>query len=215
VGNWRKRQISGILCVLWAQVMAETTGKKKLTTKERRFVEEYLIDFNGTAAAIRAGYSEKTAATIASQNLRKLYIQAEIQRSLKDLTDKTDITKERILIEMRRLALFDVRTLYDEDGNPLPVHKLSDDAAAAINGLDVVSVGNAEVGVGQVMKYKIPDKNKALESLAKILGYLDRTTELERLQAEKLKRELAAQHGEDDPFVPANITIQAYDASNG
>jgi len=195
--------------------MAETTGKKKLTTKERRFVEEYLIDFNGTAAAIRAGYSEKTAATIASQNLRKLYIQAEIQRSLKDLTDKTDITKERILIEMRRLALFDVRTLYDEDGNPLPVHKLSDDAAAAINGLDVVSVGNAEVGVGQVMKYKIPDKNKALESLAKILGYLDRTTELERLQAEKLKRELAAQHGEDDPFVPANITIQAYDASNG
>ena len=64
--------------------MADSTGKKKLTTKERRFVEEYLIDFNGTAAAIRAGYSDRTAANIASENLRKLHIQAEIQGSLQN-----------------------------------------------------------------------------------------------------------------------------------
>ena len=194
--------------------MVDSTRKKQLTTKERRFVEEYLIDFNGTAAAIRAGYSERTAATIASQNLRKRYIQAEIQGSLRNLTDKTDITKERILLEMRRLALFDVRSLYDENGHPLPVHQLSDDAAAAINGLDVVSVGNDDVGVGQVMKYKIPDKNKALESLAKILGYLDRTTELERLQTEKLKKEIEAQFGDETPFEAATIIIGAHDARN-
>ena len=194
--------------------MADSTGKKKLTTKERRFVEEYLIDFNGTAAAIRAGYSDRTAANIASENLRKLHIQAEIQGSLQNLTNKTDITKERILLEMRRLALFDVRSLYDENGHPLPVHLLSDDAAAAINGLDVVSIGNSDVGVGQVMKYKIPDKNKALESLAKILGYLDRTTELERLQTEKLKKEIEAQFGDEIEFEPATIIIEAHDARN-
>lgn len=194
--------------------MADKEEKKKRTPKQKRFIEEYVIDFNGTAAAIRAGYSPASAKVIANELLTKPDIYAEVQAKIEAMTNKADITKERILLEMRRLALFDVRSLYDENGHPLPVHQLSDDAAAAINGLDVVSVGNAELGVGQVMKYKIPDKNKALESLAKILGYLDRTTELERLQTEKLKKEIEAQFGDETPFEPATIIIEAHDARN-
>ena len=194
--------------------MADKEEKKKLTQKQKRFIEEYLIDFNGTAAAVRAGYRENTAKTTAHENMTKHYIYAEIQSRIEAMTNKADITKERILLEMRRLALFDVRSLYDENGHPLPVHLLSDDAAAAINGLDVVSIGNSDVGIGQVMKYKIPDKNKALESLAKILGYLDRTTELERLQTEKLKKEIEAQFGDETPFEPSTIIIEAHDARN-
>lgn len=194
--------------------MADKEEKKKLTQKQKRFIEEYLIDFNGTAAAVRAGYRENTAKTTAHENMTKPYIYAEIQARIEAMTHKADITKERILLEMRRLALFDVRSLYDENGHPLPVHMLSDDAAAAINGLDVVSIGNSDVGIGQVMKYKIPDKNKALESLAKILGYLDRTTELERLQTEKLKKEIEAQFGDETPFEAATIIIEAHDARN-
>lgn len=194
--------------------MADKEEKKKRTPKQKRFIDEYVIDFNGTAAAIRAGYSPTSAKVIANELLTKPDIYAEVQAKIEAMTNKADITKERILLEMRRLALFDVRSLYDENGHPLPVHLLSDDAAAAINGLDVVSVGNAELGIGQVMKYKIPDKNKALESLAKILGYLDRTTELERLQTEKLKKEIEAQFGDETPFEAATIIIEAHDARN-
>lgn len=194
--------------------MADKEEKKKRTPKQKRFIDEYVIDFNGTAAAIRAGYSPTSAKVIANELLTKPDIYAEVQAKIEAMTNKADITKERILLEMRRLALFDVRSLYDENGHPLPVHQLSDDAAAAINGLDVVSIGNADVGIGQVMKYKIPDKNKALESLAKILGYLDRTTELERLQTEKLKKEIEAQFGDETPFEPATVIIEAHDARN-
>lgn len=194
--------------------MADKEEKKKRTPKQKRFIDEYVIDFNGTAAAIRAGYSPTSAKVIANELLTKPDIYAEVQAKIEAMTNKADITKERILLEMRRLALFDVRSLYDENGHPLPVHLLSDDAAAAINGLDVVSIGNSDVGVGQVMKYKIPDKNKALESLAKILGYLDRTTELERLQTEKLKKEIEAQFGDEIEFEPATIIIEAHDARN-
>lgn len=194
--------------------MADKEEKKKRTPKQKRFIDEYVIDFNGTAAAIRAGYSPTSAKVIANELLTKPDIYAEVQAKIEAMTNKADITKERILLEMRRLALFDVRSLYDENGHPLPVHQLSDDAAAAINGLDVVSIGNFDVGVGQVMRYKIPDKNKALESLAKILGYLDRTTELERLQTEKLRKEIEAQFGDETPFEPSTIIIEAHDARN-
>ena len=194
--------------------MADKEEKKKRTPKQKRFIDEYVIDFNGTAAAIRAGYSPTSAKVIANELLTKPDIYAEVQAKIEAMTNKADITKERILLEMRRLALFDVRSLYDENGHPLPVHQLSDDAAAAINGLDVVSIGNFDVGVGQVMRYKIPDKNKALESLAKILGYLDRTTELERLQTEKLRKEIEAQFGDETPFEPTTIIIEAHDARN-
>ena len=57
---------------------AKGKTKDELTDKQRRFCEEYVIDNNATQAAIRAGYSPKTAYSIASQNLRKLEIQKQI-----------------------------------------------------------------------------------------------------------------------------------------
>ena len=59
----------------------------RLTEKQRRFVEEYLIDLNATEAAIRAGYSEKTARSIGNENLTKPDIRAAIDRRLKELAD--------------------------------------------------------------------------------------------------------------------------------
>ena len=56
------------------------------------------------------------------------------------------------------------------DGSPVPIHMLDDDTAACIGGIDVVSIGNAEHGIGQVLKYKIWDKNSAIEKIYKQLG---------------------------------------------
>lgn len=70
---------------------------KKLTAKERAFVERYLVDGNATQAAIRAGYSAKTAAAIASENLRKPHIADAIETARKPLSDATiaDATERR------------------------------------------------------------------------------------------------------------------------
>lgn len=75
----------------------------KLTDKQKRFCEEYLIDFNSTQSAIRAGYSKKTAGSIGSENLKK----PEIQEYIKKLQDKTSerlqITRESLLIDLQHL----------------------------------------------------------------------------------------------------------------
>ncbi|MED3888158.1 terminase small subunit [Priestia aryabhattai] len=83
----------------------------KLTPKQQRFVEEYLVDLNATQAALRAGYSEKTARAIGQQNLTKLYIQQEIQKRMNKRSEKTEITAERILEELGAIAFQDVNNV--------------------------------------------------------------------------------------------------------
>lgn len=148
--------------------------KNKLTAKQERFVEEYLIDLNATQAAIRSGYSAKTAEWIGPQLLGKSHVAAAIKDRRDELSRKTEVTQERIVLEMSRLAFMDIRNLFNADGSPVPIKQLSDAAAAGIAGIDVVSIGNNDVGIGHVIKYKLPDKNKALENLARILGYFDK-----------------------------------------
>ena len=75
------------------------------TPKQRRLVNEYLIDLNAPQAAIRAGYSKKTAQQIGAENLSKPVIQAEIQKRQVKLQNKLEITQERVLQELAAIAL--------------------------------------------------------------------------------------------------------------
>ena len=68
-----------------------------LTPKQQRFVEEYLIDLNATQAAIRAGYSEKTAAVIGAENLIKPNIAKAIQEAQESLSNKTQLTVDMVV----------------------------------------------------------------------------------------------------------------------
>ncbi|EFM88762.1 Terminase small subunit [Actinobacillus pleuropneumoniae] len=77
--------------------MSETVGKPKLTDKQQRFVEEYLIDLNATQAAIRAGYSADTAAVIGCENLTKPNIQFAISEAQKQRCQRTQITQDEVL----------------------------------------------------------------------------------------------------------------------
>lgn len=147
-----------------------------MTPKQALFVEEYLIDFNATRAAIRAKYSAKTASRIGPELLGKTCIQEAITAAIKERSKRTEITQDRVLKERARLAFFDVRKLLDNAGNPLPIQALDDDTAAAIAGLDVVTIGNAEAGEGQILKIKWADKSAHLTALEKHLGmYKDGT----------------------------------------
>lgn len=128
-----------------------------LTARQQRFVDEYLIDLNATQAAIRAGYSAKTANRMGAENLSKPGIQAEIQRSIKDRERRTNITQDRVVQELAKVGFFNPSALVDEVGNPLPLHKLSKDALASIS---------VEAGVDGV-KVKQLNKITALQELLK------------------------------------------------
>lgn len=70
---------------------------RKLTAKQQRFCEEYLIDCNATQAAIRAGYSKKTAYSIGEQNLKKLEIKNYIDELMEDLKKKSIATADEVM----------------------------------------------------------------------------------------------------------------------
>ena len=149
----------------------------KLTAKQIRFVDEYLVDFNGTQAAIRAGYSEKTAAAAAARLLRNVNIQNEISRRQRDLQRRTEVTQERVVMELARIAFANIadyihvetQTRTKDDGSEVTyqtvmfneTQELSADQRAA---LAVVkqSVNGFEL--------KLHDKIKALELLGRHIG---------------------------------------------
>ena len=164
----------------------------KLTPKQKRFVDEYLIDLNATQAAIRAGYRSNSARVTAAKLLTKANIEIYLAQQQKDRESRTMITQEMVLKEYGKISFFDPRRLYDDEGNLLPVHKLEADVAAAIGGVDVISrrIGDEEIEITK--KVKFIDKKGALDSLAKHLGMFDGKGKL--------------------PDAPADITINYTDA---
>jgi len=144
-----------------------------LTPKQERFCLEYLIDLNGTQAAIRAGYSKTTAKAIACENLTKLDVQTRVRELIAERSKRTEITVDRVLLEYSRLAFLDIRKAFDERGNLKPIHELDDDTAAAIAGLEVEEqhggAGEDRERVGTLHKIRLSDKRAALADVAKHL----------------------------------------------
>lgn len=152
-----------------------------LLPKQAKFVTEYILSGNATQAAIHAGYSPKTASIIGQENLRKPVIasllaqkQATIAARQDERLEAMELTAERVNRETARIAFFDPRKLFAPDGRPLALNELDDDTASVIVGLDVLEKyagsGKDRVLVSRIKKYKIADKNTALERAAKILA---------------------------------------------
>ncbi len=129
---------------------------------------------NATASAIKAGYSENTAEQIGYQLLQKTSVQQRIAEIQGKRLKAADITAERVLVELARVGFYDPRRMFDEDGNPLSLHELDDDTAAAIGGLEIFEEyegkGEDRVKIGETKKWKINPKVDALKSLAQVLG---------------------------------------------
>lgn len=159
-----------------------------LTDKQKQFCEEYLIDLNATQAAIRAGYSEKTAYRTGADNLRKPQIEEYIAKRQKELSRSTEITQERVIKELALIAFSNnadyahvvekkmqveaggaLVDVLDKDGKPVmyrtvePVltEELTEEQKRA---LAVIKKGRDGLEV------KSCDKVKALELLGKHLG---------------------------------------------
>lgn len=146
-----------------------------INKKQAQFVKEYLIDLNATQAAIRAGYSAKTADRIGPELLGKTCVAEAIRLEMEARSKRTEISQDRVLQEYAKLAFLDPRKFYDEQGNLIPVHQLPEDVAAALAGMDVATerVGRDEDGkpeLATVRKIKLADKKGALDSVARHLG---------------------------------------------
>ncbi len=136
-----------------------------LTKKQEQFCKEYIIDLNATQAAIRAGYSKKTARIQASQNLAKVNIQQYLQTLMDKRSKKLELTAENVLKEISKLAFSNINRLYDENGNLMPVNKLDNDVSASIQEVTQDEIGESVTK----RKYKLADKRASLELLGRHL----------------------------------------------
>ena len=142
--------------------------KKKLTAKQDMFCREYLADLNATQAAIRAGYSKKTAPIIGFENLHKPNIAEVIAERMAKRTEKVEINAEYVLRRLHEIESFDSTDMYNDDGTLKNVSEWPERAGMIISGIDVSTVtkdGNADKVMTK--KIKIESRTKALELLGK------------------------------------------------
>ena len=96
-------------------------------------------------------------------------VRARVEELSKKAASANDVTVERVVRELARLAFFDIAKLVGEDGRPLAIHQIDEDTRRAVVGLDVATVGNDQQGVGEVLKIKLADKRASLETLGRHL----------------------------------------------
>jgi len=145
----------------------------ELSEKQKRFCQEYMKDLNGTQAAIRAGYSKKTAKEIASQHLTKLNIQEEIKKLQDKHANKVNITVEDLLRELQMMYQIDISELYDENGDLKPINELPKNITRSISEVTVVTKKFGETIATDTSKIKFYSKLDAIEKLARHLGFYE------------------------------------------
>lgn len=140
----------------------------RLTRKQQRFVEEYLIDLNAAQAAIRAGYSAKTAKEIGYELLTKPHVRARVDEALAERSRRTGINQDRVVRELARIAFVNAIDVINMDEATIVADATADDTAA-IAAVRVKHIPG-EYGDGVEREIRLADKLKALELLGKHLG---------------------------------------------
>lgn len=140
----------------------------KLTSKQKRFVEEYLIDLNATQAAIRAGYSAKRASELGYQLLQKTTVSRAVAEAMAERSRRTGINQDRIVRELAKIALINPTDVINLDEATIREDANKDDTAAIAS----VRVKRIPTENGDIIEreIKVADKLKALELLGKHLG---------------------------------------------
>ena len=137
--------------------------------KREMFCREYIKDLNGTQAAIRAGYSEKTANRIASQLLSKLDIQSRIAEMQSVRVEEVRIDANYVLKRLIEIDEMDVSDILDDGGDFLPIKKWPKTWRTTLSGLDIAIINSGDTET-ILKKIKWPDKVKNLELLGKHIG---------------------------------------------
>ncbi len=131
----------------------------KVSDQQRKFCDEYLIDFNATRAAKAAGYSKETATEQASRLLTNVKVIEYLGEKQKRLSIKHDLTLDTVVNEYKKIAFLDIRKCFDDNGELIPLHELDDNTAGAIAGMEVneerTVVEGETITTGRTKKIKI------------------------------------------------------------
>lgn len=168
----------------------------ELTPAQELFAQ-HVADGKHLAVAYRLAFpnSQKWKSTSlhpkASELMSRDKVKARVKVLQAEHAERLAVDRARVIKEIARLALFDPRSLFDDKGVPLPIQELPGDAAAAIAGLEVLETfegsGDDRTFIGYTKKYKLADKNAALEKLAKHLGLYEQDNKQKLGLADLLK----------------------------
>lgn len=151
-----------------------------LTPKQEKFCREYTVDYNGTQAAIRAGYSAKTANEMAAQNLAKLSIQARLRELLKPHIQVNEISAGKVLEQLAAVADFAITDIVDDFDGSKPIYKplnqWPDRAKRAVSGFDYSVTYDKDGSPNEKLKVLIDDRQAARVTILKALGAFDSFT---------------------------------------
>ena len=145
-----------------------------MNARQQRFVEEYLVDANARQAAIRAGYSARSAEVNGPRLLRNAQVATAVEEKQKERAERTQVTADRVIEELALIAFGDIGDFFDATGNLRDVSELSEDAKRRLGSIDVLretTRSNGDVRtIEQTLKVKPWDKLRALDMLGKNLG---------------------------------------------
>lgn len=154
-------------------------GRKTLTNQQEIFAQFYAESLNPQEAAEKAGYSKASSRTLPYQLLRNEKIAKRINELREDVKVKHQVSLDMVILEMWKLASFDITEAFDENGKPKPIHELPEGLRKSIVAFETYKDFTEGVEVGEITKYKFADKTKAMDMLVKHLGgYIERTQSL-------------------------------------
>lgn len=159
-----------------------------MTKKQKRFVEEYLIDLNATQAAIRAGYSPETAGSIGAENLKKPEIKSRIDKAMAERSRRTGINQDRVLQELARIGFAKITDVVYPETAEIRTDASDDDLAC----IQSIKIKPNEFGTER--EVKLYDKKSALVDLGKHLGLFKDKVEL----TGDMDLNITIDYGEDD-----------------
>lgn len=151
-----------------------------MLSQQREIFALEIVKGKSQADAYRIAYpkslkwKEKSVWEAASALSANVKVASRVKELREKAASEAIFTAADVLREVWRIASFDIRKLYNADGSPVPIHELDDMTAAAIQAVDIqeeyAGIGEARVHIGYTKKYKVADKNVALEKLMKHLG---------------------------------------------
>jgi len=146
--------------------MESNTNDVKLTAKEEMFCHQYILLLNATKAAINAGYSEKTARSIGSQNLTKLNIQKRIKHLQDNLAESLEISKAWVLMQHKKIASANAGQLRDGWMELKDYDQLTEEQKEVIQ-----EITTKDGKFGTEVKVKLYDKQRSLDCICEMLGF--------------------------------------------
>jgi len=157
-----------------AKKRKQPSGKGRLpgviTAKQELFVREYLIDFNATQAAIRAGYSKKTAGAIGHEALKNPKIQEEIDRAQHQALLRADLSLDKLINELKHMGLWSIKDFIGDGNTILDLSALPREILKPVVGIKTTERYDEEGNPVKTVELKMVDKRAAVIDLIRYLG---------------------------------------------